>query len=102
MAEMFAGLDWKLVERVQAAEIEIAGAKAALSAAILALSPYQKNDIVRDKDTGARYRVDSGHGHLSSGRPSMFLTAYRVYTTGRREARSSTHLSLHSIEKVTE
>jgi hypothetical protein len=102
MAGMFDGLDWSLVERLQAAERERGLAQTALSEAILALSPFKKNDIVRDKDTGARYRIASGSGYLNSGRPSMLLVGYRVYTTGRREATSSSHLDAHRLEKVEE
>ena len=83
----------RLIDRVLEAELELASAKTELSRAIIEASPFEINDVLRDKNTGALYRIASGSsGYLSSGRPRLFLRCYRTYKTGRREARSSTLL----------
>lgn len=89
-----------LIDRVEAAEVEFAVARRALSDRIVELSPYKKGDIIRNVDTGALYRVDGGSGYLSSGRTYGLLTCTRVYSTKRRPARSTTHVSIDNrIEK---
>lgn len=85
-----ARLEWELVQRLVSEEI-------------MSQSPFKKNDVVRDKDTGARYRVDGGNGYLRDGDVSYtYLRGYRVYKTGRREARAQTTLSPFNLELVTD
>ena len=89
-----------LIDRVEAAQEELRLAQRALSDRIVELSPYKKGDVVRNVDTGALYRVDGGSGYLSSGRTYGLLTCTRVYSTKRRPARASTHVSVDNrIEK---
>lgn len=98
--ELRDGVDWDLVRKVEVTESEYLRAKGRLSDHLLGLSPFKKGDVVRDKDSGARYRIDSGSGHLINGRPSLMLQGTRVYSTGRRPASSSSWLDSKNLEKV--
>lgn len=83
-----------IIDRVVAAEAELAEAKAELSKAVMEASGLAKNTILRDVNTGALYRVaGGGAGYIHIGRPRLHLTTYRVYKTGRREATSMTSQS---------
>lgn len=95
-------IDWSLVRAVEDAEAASKEAQRKLSEHLTELSPFSKGDIVRDKDSGARYRVDGMSGYVVQGKPSMHIQATRVYTTGRREARSTSYLSEYNLEKVTD
>lgn len=92
-----------LIDQAREAEAAYNLAKEALSEEIMRAAPFQKNDVVRDKQTGNLYRIARGSGYLVSGRCQLHLIAYRVYKSGRREATSSTSISYTSnYEKVTE
>lgn len=95
-------IDWSLVRAVEDAEAVAKEAQRKLSEHLTELSPFNKGDIVRDKDSGARYRVDGMSGHVHRGEPSMNIQATSVYTTGRRDASSTSYLSGWNLEKVTE
>lgn len=89
-----------LIDRVLETEQAYREAQRALSDRIVELSPYKKGDVIRNVDTGALYRVDGGSGYLSSGRTYGLLSCTRVYSTKRRPARATTHISVNSrIEK---
>ena len=102
MNDRYSKLNWDLVRRVEATEAAAVDAKRALSDAILELSPFRKGNIVRDKDTGALYRVEGGSGYVHLRRPSLNLQLKRVYKTGRRDASSTTFRSDYNLEKVSD
>jgi hypothetical protein len=93
-------VDQALVRKVLDLKSQLKEAEDQLSNDILSRIPFKKNDVVRDKDTGARYRIDGGYGYMSGGRAHCSLRAYRVYSTGRREASASSQISLYNLEKV--
>lgn len=90
----------ELVRRYREALAEMRAVEEAVSNSIMEQMPFKKGDIVRDPDTGALYRVDGGSGFLHGGNlaASASLRLYRVYKTGRREARSLTYRSHDRLE----
>lgn len=57
-------------------------------------------DVVRDPDTGARYAVKSCYVWIreNDGEPQVSIMGTRVYSTGRRDARSTTILTGRNFE----
>lgn len=74
-----------------------------ISEEIMSQSPFKKGDVVRDKDTGVRYRIEGGSGYLAHGDvPSLHLRAHRCYKTGRRDAVAATYLNPGNLEPVVD
>jgi len=92
-----------IIERARAAGVEKDAADKALSEAIMSCCEWNKDDVIRDKDTGACYRIDKGSGWFNwgKGRPTLVLWCYRVYKSGRREASSATTFQyLSNFERI--
>lgn len=93
-------INWDLVRKVEQAEAASKEAQRNLSDHLITLCKFSKGDIVRDKDSGARYRVDGMSGYVVQGRPNLHIQATRVYATGRRDARSTSFLNESDLELV--
>lgn len=94
--------DPTLMRMFLAAEEEYHDAQRQLCTDAMKSSPYQKGDIVRDLDTGARYRIENATAWVKNGRVTLALNGTRVYTTGRRDARTSSHIYSDRLEKVVD
>lgn len=85
--------------RIHRARLELREAEMAIEEHILQKISMKKYDVVRHKETGFLYRVDCIKA-VANRITMAYVVAYRVYTTGRREARSSTCLYFQDFERM--
>jgi hypothetical protein len=73
-----------------------------ITAEVLNNLGYAKNDIFRNEDTGATYRLDHVSVWMHLGEPRVSLYGYRTYSTGRREARQTSSFTHGRLKKVVD
>lgn len=94
-------VDFALVDDVLRLKDELVAAEKKLSEDLLQKMDLPNGSILRDKETGALYRVDGGFAGTSYGRnrPTVSLRLTRVYRSGRRPASSSSFRSTFGLER---
>ena len=57
--------------------------------------------IMRDPETGNRYRVESAHAYQGNSHgPRIMIQGRRIYSTGRSDAATTSYLDLGRLEPV--
>lgn len=97
------GVPRELLAELEEVERHAAAVKAKISEAALTKIGFKKGDVVRDKESGLHYRLESCSVYVSAGKVGISVMGRRMWKSGRkagREAHSSSWLTYAWLEKV--
>ena len=93
--------DPQKVKRVAALRSRLRWTEAELNTETLLLTGVVLGEVLRDRNSGARYIVENARAYFNNAgeEPRVVIQGRRTYNTDRHDASHTSHLSLHTLER---